>query len=628
MADIQDDTTDYGTSLSLPVDHEDEDEDEDEVTAPSTADDSNDTLLTLGFNQDGGCLAVGTARGFRVCNASPYQEMFRRTFDNHGHSHHSHSHSHVQGGGGGIGAVEMLFRCNLLALVGGGASPQYPTNKVLIWDDHLGKPIGELSFRQRVLAVKLRRDRICVAIRNIIYVYNFGDLALLDTVNTGGEENGLGLLSISTDDNAGNDDGGAGNADDGMVLACPSVQKGQVRVELYGARKNVLIDAHENPLAALALSVDGSLLATASERGTLIRLFETGKKANDSFMSSSNSQLSAHVPGTPLREFRRGVEHAKIGSLTFSLDKYWLACASDRETVHIFKVYEEYPESNSSGGKGGMPGSPAKSKSKSSFSYASKYAKKILPSMLTKSPKKYLQGEQSFVQVRGGITSPRVCAFVPDQPHTIAVAGLDDYGNGCLMLAGFGEDCRGRLNSATSNDSSTQQKRRAVKGEAKRISFHRFFKKSTDKNNRSKFRKSDNNYIPGDDQVICSDEIENVHGNVNNASTVNSPNGDAGMGTNNASTDMDALSNGVGYVSISECAPDVSQSASFQTADNSSPNATITVDDDDDDDKIDDDDDDNDKQQEGDQSENDNKISDEEDKQPSTKTLEKTEKDC
>ena len=483
MADIQDDVH----------------EQDNDVTAPSITDDANDSLLTLSFNQDGGCLAIGTAHGFRICNVSPYQETFRRSFDS-------------RDGGGGIGSIEMLFRCNLLALVGGGTCPQFPPNKVLIWDDHLGRPIGELSFRQKILAVRLRRDRICVALRDRVYVYNFGNLALLDTIITGGEKNGVGLLSISTD-TGGNMMSNNSGEDHGMVLACPSVQRGQVRVELYGMRKNILIDAHESPLAALTLSVDGSLLATASERGTIIRLFETGKKPKVDTPNIHES--SPHPPGTPLREFRRGVEHAAIGCLSFSLDRMWLACASDRETVHIFKVYDEEVQHFDGPSTSRQPKTLSKPKSKSSLSFASKYAKKILPSVLTKAPKRYLPGEQSFAQVRGGITNPQICAFVPEEPYTIAVAGRDDCGNGCLMLANFSAQKQAAALGSHGSEGTHQNMKyspsesKGARGEAKRIAFHRFFKKGKDRNKARK-QKSTGAAIENG-QTICSDEgVTNV----------------------------------------------------------------------------------------------------------------------
>ncbi len=66
--------------------------------------DSNDTLLTMSFNQDGGCLAVGTGSGFRICNVNPYQETFRRNL----------------GGGGGSSNIEggkiLYFLYNCYAL--------------------------------------------------------------------------------------------------------------------------------------------------------------------------------------------------------------------------------------------------------------------------------------------------------------------------------------------------------------------------------------------------------------------------------------------------------------------------------------------------------------------------------
>ncbi|XP_021762316.1 autophagy-related protein 18d-like isoform X3 [Chenopodium quinoa] len=210
-----------------------------------TANDNNDNveLLSVSWNQDYTCFAAGTSRGFRIYSCDPFKETFRRDLKN-----------------GGFGIVEMLFRCNILALVGGGMESQYSPNKVMIWDDHQSRCIGEFSFRSEVRGVRLRRDRIVVVLEHKVYVYNFLDLKLLHQIETLANPRGLCCLSHHVNT---------------FVLACPGRRRGQVRVEHFGLHVTKTINAHESRLACFALTSDGLILATASTKGTLIRIFNT-----------------------------------------------------------------------------------------------------------------------------------------------------------------------------------------------------------------------------------------------------------------------------------------------------------------------------------------------------------------
>ncbi|KAM1253624.1 hypothetical protein ACFX2J_041483 [Malus domestica] len=338
--------------------------------------DSETDLLSVSWNQDYGCFSAGTSNGFRIYNCEPFKETFRRDLKS-----------------GGFKIVEMLFRCNILVLVGSGDNSQYPRNKVMIWDDHQSRCIGEFSFRSEVRAVKLRRDRIVVVLEHKIYGYNFMDLKLLHQIET--VANPRGLCSLSHHPNT-------------SVLACPGLQRGQVRIEHFGLNLTKLINAHDSHIACLTLTMDGLLLATASNKGTLIRIFNT-------------------MDGTRLQEVRRGVDRAEIYSIALSPNVQWLAASSDKGTVHIFslrvRVFGEVLSAHNSAQGAAMfqqnssnsldplisPSTGANSSSSLSFMGG------VLP--------KYFSSERSFARFHLPEDTQFITAF--GSQNTVIIVGMD-----------------------------------------------------------------------------------------------------------------------------------------------------------------------------------------------------------
>lgn len=64
---------------------------------------------------------------------------------------------------------------SLLFLVGGGRDPRYPPNKVIFWNEALGKEIAELEFREKVRGLACRRGWLVVALRRRVVAFEIGE---------------------------------------------------------------------------------------------------------------------------------------------------------------------------------------------------------------------------------------------------------------------------------------------------------------------------------------------------------------------------------------------------------------------------------------------------------------------
>jgi len=367
-------------------------------------------ILCASFNQDHTCFVCGTENGFRLYQTDPFKLTHRRDF----------------GTGGSLGVVAMLYRSNIVAFVGGGSHPRYHPHKVIFWDDRKAIIFAELNFSSVVKAVRLRGrpmlDMVVVVTEHEVFVHS-GKLLRLDSIKTTPNPKGLCCLSVGSER---------------VVLVCPGMQQGSVVVVIYPKpsaeqkapfvpQRTTIIPAHDSQLAAISTNYSGTMLATASDKGTVVRVYDA-------------------INGILLQELRRGADRAEIHSLAFSPSGEWLAVSSDKGTIHVFSI----PGGSPSGISGG--GSARSLNSKSSLQGISR----MLP---VRQLRDYFSSEWSFAQFR--VPDHRCIAAFGSDPNSIVIV----CANGSYYKARFDPNRGGdmaREDYAQFDDASVRWRQQAA----------------------------------------------------------------------------------------------------------------------------------------------------------------------
>lgn len=242
-------------------------------------------IFSVSFNQEYNCLLCCTSIGFLVYTLQPFQCKVQRYIE------------------GGIRLGNMFNQSNLFYICGTGASPEYPINRVCVWNDCTQRKEAEISINSKIETVQVStHGKLIVSSRKKAYIYDTVTLELQQTYD-------IHYLAFT-----------------GCVLANEFViayanpqyelQKGHVTIRTDTRYHQIY--AHQTPIRRVAISHDGTRICTCSDTGTLLKVFYT----QDGGLHS---------------EFRRGARHSHVSFLGFSSGDKWIICGTHQGTVHLFQ---------------------------------------------------------------------------------------------------------------------------------------------------------------------------------------------------------------------------------------------------------------------------------------------------
>ena len=251
-----------------------------------------------------GCqfFSVGMEHSFQVYDCDPIRRRYFQEFSNFQLTHVASN-------------SEATITC-FSAIPIGSSNSSNSSNTLYIWSNFFSSYNDQISFDEPIHKLIIRGNYLIIILESSVCIYDL--------------ESQQQILEQVTDSNP-NAAGDFISAIGFKKMAICGLVPGAVQVITIGKEgRPVYFQAHTHRLTQIRFSPDSSLISTASEEGTLIRLHDS-------------------LTGSCLSVYRRGMVSNKIISLCFSRESSKLIALSSQGTLHLFDAKSRKMKSDDDG---------------------------------------------------------------------------------------------------------------------------------------------------------------------------------------------------------------------------------------------------------------------------------------
>ena len=302
-------------------------------------------IYFLNFNQTYSCFCVGTDKGYQIYKCNPIKRLLQKNVPPNGVSY-----------------IAMLNETNIVAYIKKDHNKdKKEEKKVIIYNESEDIIVGILEFKDIIRQVLLNTASITITLDDHAYVYSLLKLNLQHKIDINPLSRGIGCISpvcnsifyigltntiigsikimrfrvkdkyhiISDNQNSEDTEYNKSKNNRDKLINNGLISNDSTNNSIeHMNSQNSIIMAHQSNIRFMTLSQDGKFIATCSEKGTLIRIYNTDTK---------------HL----IKELRRGTDEAVINWICFNKDNTHLLCRSKKGTVHIFHTdYKEERKQN------------------------------------------------------------------------------------------------------------------------------------------------------------------------------------------------------------------------------------------------------------------------------------------